>query len=419
MLLTPSAINKYIKSIIDNDKYLRDFVITGEVSNVKHHSNGNIYFRIKDESAQIDCTMFASLARKNQFKLADGQQIEAHVAISTIVKMGKYSLNVKSVKLSGTGRLYEIYKELFKKLESEGLFASDLKQNIPAFPKRIGIVTSPTGAAIQDILTTLKRRHPLSDVVIIPCLVQGENATKDIVTKLKKADLLNFDVLITGRGGGSIEDLWCFNEEEVVRTIFNLKTPVITSIGHETDTTLSDYVSDVRAATPTAAAELAACDLNAVKNQVNKNLNYITNNVNQRLKLNKTKLEYVKKSQVLTMPLFPKQIIHDNLNNQLSLTSHNLASKLTKEQYKIKHLNTMQIMNQKLQESTNGLEKVHIKVDQLNPLVILSRGYATVKSNSKYVKTINDVNIDENLDIKMQDGTIKTRVIAKEKNEDI
>lgn len=419
MVLTPSAINKYIKSIIDNDKYLRDFVITGEVSNVKHHSNGNIYFRIKDEKAQIDCTMFASLARKNQFKLADGQQIEAHVAINTIVKMGKYSLNVKAVKLSGTGKLYELYKELFKKLEAEGLFESNLKQQIPLFPKRIGIVTSPTGAAIQDMLTTLKRRHPLSEVVIIPCLVQGENATKDIVAKLKLADSKHFDVIITGRGGGSIEDLWCFNEEAVVRTIFNLKTPIITSVGHETDTTLSDYVSDVRAATPTAAAELAACDINEISNRVTRNINYITNNVKQRLNMNQTKLTYVKKSQVLMQPLYSKQILHDNLLNKINVSSHSLAGKLKAEDYKIKQLNLSEIIKTKIQHDNNELEKIHIKVDQLNPLVILSRGYATVKINEKYIKNTEAVAIDDQVDIRMQDGIIKTKVIAKEQNENI
>ncbi len=210
MTLTPAAINKYIKSILDNDKYLREFLITGEVSNVKYHSNGNIYFRIKDDEAQIDATMFAFNVKNNNFKLEEGQQIEALVSLSTIVKMGKYSLTVRNIKLSGQGKLFELYQKLYNKLQSEGLFENKFKKTLPLFPKRIGIVTSPTGAAIQDMITTLKRRHPIAQIVVIPCLVQGNNAANDIVQKLILAGTKKFDVIITGRGGGSIEDLWCF-----------------------------------------------------------------------------------------------------------------------------------------------------------------------------------------------------------------
>ncbi len=414
MVYTPTAINKYIKSIIDNDKYLREFVITGEVSNVKHHSNGNIYFRIKDDNAQIDCAMFASLAKANDFTLSDGQQIEARVSINTIVKMGKYSLNVKKMRLSGTGQLYELYKKLYAKLYNEGLFDTSHKKTLPKFPKRIGIVTSPTGAAIQDMMTTLKRRHPIAQIIVIPCLVQGENAKSDIVNKLQLAEQMNLDIIITGRGGGSIEDLWCFNEEEVVRTIYKLNTPVISSVGHESDTTLSDYVADVRAATPTAAAELAACDLKQVSELLDRNVAYISQSVQKLIKTNQLQLDYLKKSQVLVQPLFNQQLVFDNISSQIVSRGYRLNQKIERNQYILKDLNLDDVILDKIKDHRQALNLVHTKVDQLNPLVILSRGYATITSHDTYIKSISEVEIDDQIDIKMHNGIIKSKVINKE-----
>ncbi len=419
MVYTPSAINKYIKSIIDNDKYLREFMITGEVSNVKHHNNGNIYFRIKDNDAQIDCAMFASLARKNDFKLTEGQQIEALVSINTIVKMGKYSLNVKKMRLSGKGQLFEMYKKLFTKLSNEGLFEAAHKQQLPKFPKKIGIVTSPTGAAIQDMITTLKRRHPIAQIVVIPCLVQGERATKDIVNKLTLAEEKNFDVIITGRGGGSIEDLWCFNEEVVVRKIHEMQTPVISSVGHESDTTLTDYVADVRAATPTAAAELAACDIYQVNEVIKRSVNYISSSTQKRINTKQMQLEYVKKSQVLNQPLFNQQIVFDNISNRIITNGHRLNQKIEHNKFSLNEIKLEQIIDQRIKAAKDEIKLVHTKIDQLNPLVILSRGYATVMNDDAYVKSIDNVNIDEQINIKMRDGQIISKVIAKEPNENI
>ncbi len=415
MVYTPSAINKYIKSIIDNDKYLREFMITGEVSNVKHHSNGNIYFRIKDNDAQIDCAMFASLARQNDFKLTEGQQIEARVSINTIVKMGKYSLNVKKMRLSGQGQLFEKYKQLYNQLHSEGLFDTNLKKSIPKFPKRIGIVTSPTGAAIQDMMTTLKRRHPLAQIVVIPCLVQGERATADIVNKLSLAEKSNFDVVITGRGGGSIEDLWCFNEEQVVRLISQMQTPVISSVGHESDTTLTDYVADVRAATPTAAAELAACDIYQAEEIVKRNVNYIGQATQKILRDMQVRLNYVSKSQVLNQPLFNQQLVFDNVSNRLITNGHRLNQKLNTYNYQLEQLRLPEIINQRIKGNLDEVKLIHTKIDQLNPLVILSRGYATVTSSGDYVKSIDDVELDDEIQIKMHNGTITSQVMQKEK----
>ncbi len=416
MILTPAAINKYIKSILDNDKYLREFIISGEVSNVKHHSNGNIYFRIKDDEAQIDATMFAFNAKKNNFKLEEGQQIQAVVNLATIIKMGKYSLNVRKIKLSGQGQLYELYKQLFQKLQNEGLFDSKHKKLIPQFPKRIGIVTSPTGAAIQDMITTLKRRHPIAEIVIIPCLVQGESAPQDIVNKLILADQKNFDVIITGRGGGSIEDLWSFNEEKVVRTIAAITTPVISSIGHESDTTLSDYVSDVRAATPTAAAELAACDLKQTEAINIKNINFIKQNLIRKIKIEQDKLMYLASNRVLKEPLMSKQIIFDNLNWKLQVNGQQMQNRINYHENKLENIDLKQKIDNKLMILENKLNLVHTEIDGLNPLTILSRGYTTIKQENNYVKTINDVSIGKEIEIQMHDGSITSLVTKKEKN---
>ncbi len=414
MILTPAAINKYIKSILDRDKYLREFMISGEVSNVKYHSNGNIYFRIKDSEAQIDATMFASYARNNDFKLAEGQQIEALVNLSTIVKMGKYSLNVRKIKLSGQGKLYELYRQLQEQLQQEGLFSQAHKQQLVMFPKRIGIVTSPTGAAIQDMITTLKRRHPIAEIVIVPCLVQGKSATNDIVKKLELADNSNFDVIITGRGGGSIEDLWCFNEEAVVRTIYKMQTPVISSVGHESDTTLSDFVADVRAATPTAAAELAACDLMQAQKINLKNYQFIKNTVQLKVKRAKESLNYLAQSRSLIEPLMSKKIVFDNLNWQLITNAHQLKNRLNQANYQLKELQLDNLVKQKIQVEQQKVDLIHKQIDGLNPLAILSRGYATTKQANNYINSAKDIEENQELEIQMHDGVIKSLVTEKE-----
>ncbi len=414
MILTPAAINKYIKSILDRDKYLREFMISGEVSNVKYHSNGNIYFRIKDSEAQIDATMFASYARNNDFKLIEGQQIEALVNLSTIVKMGKYSLNVRKIKLSGQGKLYELYRKLQEQLQKEGLFSQAHKQQLVMFPKRIGIVTSPTGAAIQDMISTLKRRHPIAEIVIVPCLVQGKSATNDIVKKLELADKSNFDVIITGRGGGSIEDLWCFNEEAVVRTIYQMQTPVISSVGHESDTTLSDFVADVRAATPTAAAELAACDLKQAQNINLKNYQFIKNTVQLKVQRAKESLNYLAQSRSLTEPLMSKKIVFDNLNWQLVTNAHQLTNRLNQANYQLKELQLTNLIKQKIQVEQQKVDLMHKQIDGLNPLAILSRGYATTKQANNYINNAKDIEENQELEIQMHDGIIKSLVTEKE-----
>lgn len=417
MTLTPAAINKYVKSILDNDKYLGNFVISGELSNVKYHSNGNIYFRIKDDEAQIDCTMFRSYASNNEFKLEDGQKVLAQVSLTTIVKMGKYSLNVRKIKQDGQGDLHLLYRKLFAKLETDGLFDSAHKKEIPKFPKRIAVVTSPTGAAILDIISTLKRRYPIGDIVVIPCLVQGEKASQDIVKKLELADEMDFDVIICGRGGGSIEDLWAFNEENVANAVFNLKTPIISSVGHETDTTIIDYVADLRAPTPTAAAELAAVNINEISERVDNNLEQIRNLTIGKIRLAQSRLDLIKANRNFEDPILAKKMIFDGLTTQFEKQGILFEQDLKYKQQRLAQVELDKYIDTKIKMSNISLQHIHEQIDQLNPLAILSRGYNTVKQEGKYIKSINEVEINSNIEISFRDGTVTSKVITKEKNE--
>ena len=256
--LTVSALTQYIKVKLENDQHLKKVLLKGEISNFKRHSSGHFYFSLKDDKASISVMMFQTYAKTIQFEPKEGDKVLVEGYISVYEARGTYSLSLYQMTLDGIGDLYLKYEKLKKEFEAMGYFSPDIKKPIPKFPKAIGVITSPTGAVIQDIKTTVSRRYLLTKVILYPVLVQGEGSKDDLVKKIRQANKDNLvDVIILGRGGGSIEDLWSFNEAEVVMAIYESKIPIITAIGHETDTTLSDYVSDLRAATPTAAAELA------------------------------------------------------------------------------------------------------------------------------------------------------------------
>lgn len=259
--LTVTALTRYIKKKFDADPYLRKVYVKGELSNVKYHSNGHIYFTLKDAGARISCAMFAGQARTLSFRAEEGMNVFVTGDISLFESAGNYQFYVKSMEPDGIGALFVAFEQLKRKLEQEGLFSASLKKPLPKIPLHIGVITSPTGAAIRDILTTLERRFPLARVTVFSTLVQGSGAGASIVESIQKANRVqDLDVLIVGRGGGSIEDLWAFNEEPVARAIANSQVPIISAVGHETDTTIADFVSDLRAPTPTAAAELAVPD---------------------------------------------------------------------------------------------------------------------------------------------------------------
>ena len=258
---TVAQVNTYVKNMFSQDYLLNRIYVRGEVSNCKYHGSGHIYFSLKDESGSISCVMFAGWRKGLAFPMRDGQRVIVLGSVSVYERSGSYQLYAKEIIPDGTGRLYEEYERLRRELEEMGMFAQEYKQPIPFYVKRLGIVTAPTGAAVQDIRNVALRRNPYVQLILYPAQVQGEGAADSIVRGIEALDRLGVDVLIVGRGGGSIEDLWAFNEEKVARAIFNCQTPVISAVGHETDTTIADFAADLRAPTPSAAAELAVTDM--------------------------------------------------------------------------------------------------------------------------------------------------------------
>ena len=287
--LTVTALTKYIKYKFDHDYHLEDVLLEGEISNFKHNSRGHFYFTLKDDSAQISATMFVSSARNVKFEPTDGMKVFVRGNVTVYEPSGTYQINVKEMKSSGLGDLYLAYEKLKKELEKEGLFDPIHKKPIPRFPKTIGVITSPTGAAIKDIINTITRRYPLCSVILYPAIVQGTDSKDDVAKQIKKANSDNLcDVLIVGRGGGSIEDLWAFNEKVVAYAIYESNIPIISAVGHEIDFTIADFVSDVRAATPTAAAEIATPNIDTLKQNIASFISCCTEAANSSLFVTKT-----------------------------------------------------------------------------------------------------------------------------------
>ncbi len=411
--LTPSSVNKYIKSILEKDINLEKLYITGEVSNVKYHSNGNIYFNIKDNEAQINCIMFKNYQMKMDFKIVEGDKVELLGNLYTYVKMGQYNINVFKIRKTGQGDLYQKYLELKKELESLGYFNQNHKKEIPLYPKVIGVLTSDTGAAIRDIITTIKRRYPIAQIKIIPTLVQGKNAYTDIVKNIKKSEEYDFDVIILGRGGGSIEDLWSFNEREVANAIYDCKIPIISAVGHETDFTIADFVADKRAATPTAAAEIATPNMIELKENLNKNINSINNSLNNLIKINKERLNLINQNQYFQNPLLNIQTDFMFLNEKFLYLVDSFKVSIETKRNLIDNLSKSNVKNIEDLIEKNKNKIVHQKenLDNLNPLNILSKGYSVVKKENEYIKTINDLKVGDDLNIKLVDGELTTSVI--------
>ena len=284
-------LTKYLKYKIDNDPNLDQVYLRGEISNFKAHSRGHFYFTLKDEESRINAVMFASSANKIKFTPADGMKVLATGKVSIYPANGGYQIYISEMLEDGIGNLYVAYEQLKKKLQEEGLFDESKKKKIPYIPQRVGVVTAPTGAAIRDIISTIKRRWPLTEVILFPTLVQGEGAKDDIVKQIKRAEEYELDTLIVGRGGGSIEDLWAFNEEIVARAIYDCSIPVISAVGHEIDFTIADFVADMRAPTPTGAAELAVPNLSDIKNLLSQITIRLNKGIINKLELNKRQLK--------------------------------------------------------------------------------------------------------------------------------
>ena len=384
-------VNAYIKNMFTQDFMLNRIYVKGEVSNCKYHTSGHIYFSLKDESGSIACIMFAGNRNGLGFRMQDGQQVIALGNVTTYERDGKYQLYAKEIILDGAGLLYEKFEALKRELGEMGMFAEEYKQPIPKFAKRIGIVTAPTGAAIRDIMNVSSRRNPYVQLILYPALVQGDGAATSIVKGIQMLDKHGVDVMIVGRGGGSIEDLWAFNEEIVARAIFECKTPIISAVGHETDTTIADYVADMRAPTPSAAAELAVFEYHALGNYLDEKRLKLKRTLYQKIQLTRMKLE---RYRVKMNYLHPR-------------------TKLQKQQQR--SLEAEQRMRNAIERKLNvAKHQLAIRIEQmkgLSPLAKLNQGFSYVTSDSgKVVKSVEHVSANDSLKIYVTDGIVKAKV---------
>lgn len=427
--LTVSALNRYLKAKIDSDEQLQKILIKGEVSNFKHHSSGHLYFTLKDETSRINAVMFASKARKLPFELENGMKVLIQASVSVYDVAGTYQLYVDNIEQDGLGNLYLRYEQLKKALALEGLFDQEHKQEIPKFPSKIAVLSAYPSAALADIVRTIKLRFPVVRVIVFPIPVQGKGAYLHIINTLNYVDSLGFNTIIIARGGGSLEDLWNFNEEALARAIYNCKTPIISGVGHEIDYTICDFVADCRCATPTAAGIKATPDLVELKQNVN-NINYTLNTLmKQKITLNKQMLNKLNSFYLFKNPnkLFEdkkvkidylsdrlKDVFTYNLNLQsnkaknLIQTFNHQANLFTLEQKN--HLNLInqtmeQLMKQKIKYEKEKLYYTLSKLNTLSPLKVLERGFAIVLKEDNVVLTANELKTGDKIKIKMKDGS--------------
>lgn len=412
--LTISAITRYLKAKLDLDENLQTVFLKGEISNFKAHTSGHFYFSLKDENSKINAIMFRSNASKVLFKPSDGMKVLVTGRISIYEAMGGYQIYVDEMLEDGVGNLYIAFEQLKEKLGKEGLFSKEHKKKIPKIPKRIGIITASTGAAIKDILTTIQRRFPICETILFPTLVQGENAKDDIVKNIIKAQDYDLDVLIVGRGGGSIEDLWPFNEEVVARAIYDSKVPIISAVGHEVDFTIADFVADLRAPTPTAAAELAVPNMSDLRKHIDQLNIRLNESIYKKVNYLKLYLDSLKNSFVIKNPM----IMYENKKQSLDLINTKLndlmLGKVDKYKNEIEKIKKSYVLtNPKLlyKDKIINLKNIIDKLELLNPLNILSRGYSITYFNDKALKSIKKINKEDILNIRLKDGFIETKVL--------
>ena len=419
--LTVTALTKYIKYKFDHDTHLKHIYLKGEISNFKHHSRGHFYFTLKDDKAQISAIMFASNSSKVDFKPEDGMSVEVEGYVSVYEASGQYQVYVNKLTEAGKGDLYIAYEKLKKDLQEKGLFDQQHKQPIPRFPKTIGVLTSPTGAAVRDIIHIVNRRFPIANIIVYPTLVQGEYAKDSIVKQIKKAnnDLL-VDVIILGRGGGSIEDLWPFNEEQVAYAIHDSQIPIISSVGHETDFTISDFVADLRAPTPSGGAEIAVPNqvdllqyLEQLRAKSHQSIRHLLNNKQKQL-------ERVTSSVLFRDPLRlietqTRQLAH--LDEKLAL----LSPKMRLKQYKTDLKNYRDRLNERLRNiidrKGSQYELAINRLELLNPLSIMKKGYSVIEKDGHIMKSVTTLKKDDLIDVKLHDGTVTSKVQSVERNE--
>lgn len=416
--LTVTAINKYLKHKFDTDANLFNVFLKGEISNLKMHSTGHIYFSIKDESSKINAIMFGGNARKLNFRPSDGDKVLISGRVSVYEASGSYQIYVNEMEKDGIGNLYLAYEKLKKDLAKEGLFDESHKKQIPKYPSKVGVITAKEGAAVRDIISTIKRRYPICEVILFPSLVQGENAYKSIIASIDKAEAYDLDVLIVGRGGGSLEDLWAFNEEELARRIYECNIPTISAVGHEIDYTIADFVADLRAPTPTGAAEMAVPNLPDLINYIN-NLNVRANEaINTKVNYQKLYLDSIKCSFVIKNPMIMFEAKKQRLDLIIEKLDKVLVTKVNDAKHRLEILKESHVLIKPeilYKDKKNYLEKLINKLELLNPLNSLKRGYTLTYKENKLVTDINDLRKDDIISIKFKNGDIKA--IVNEKKE--
>lgn len=386
-----TQVNSYIKNMFMQDFLCSSILIKGELSNVKYHGSGHIYFTLKDSGAAISCVMFAGNRGGLSFRMEDGQQVIAGGNIDVYEQQGKYQLYARQIELAGGGQLFEQYEKLKKELEEMGMFDASYKQPIPKYVKRLGVVTAKTGAAVRDIIQIAKRRNPYIEIILYPATVQGDYAVASIIDGIHALEREHVDAMIVGRGGGSIEDLWAFNSREVAEAVFDCSIPVISAVGHETDTTIIDYVADLRAPTPSAAAELAVCDIHALMAQIAGYEKGLQDHMLQKCAAYRMKLENLQLKLQMASPQ--------------AITKEHRMCILTMED------RLTQAMERKLAEQKNRLELFATRLDALSPLARLKQGYAYVTTPDGHALTrSSQVKQGDALRIYLQDGTVETQV---------
>ncbi|MBS4215727.1 exodeoxyribonuclease VII large subunit [Neobacillus rhizophilus] len=434
--LSVNALTKYIKRKFDADPHLRDLHVRGEISNFKQHSSGHMYFTLKDEKARILAVMFSSHSRAMRFQPENGMKVIVKGDITVYEPSGQYQIYIKDMQPDGIGELFLAYEQLKQRLEAEGLFAPERKKPLPLFPKTVGVITSPTGAAIRDIITTIKRRFPIVNILVFPALVQGDNAAPSIAKAIEKANNKDIDVLIVGRGGGSIEELWAFNEELVARAIYQSAIPIISAVGHETDFTIADFVADLRAPTPTGAAELAVPHIEELLDRTLQRQTRLIRAMQEKFRYEKERLNRVQKSYAFRYP----QRLYEQKLEQVDKETERLVRGISR----LFSLKNEQLTNldkslernhprEALQEAGKHFERTHKELNRalkqiltkkqtdfdhmlstlqaLSPLKIMERGYSlSYTEDNRLVKSVNQVSVSDQVQIQLTDGSLFCKV---------
>ena len=436
--VTVSALTKYIKYKFDKDPHLGRVYLTGEISNFRLRPTHQ-YFSLKDENAIISATMFQSAFKKIQFRPEEGMKVLVIGKVSVFEKSGQYQINIEHMEPDGVGALYLAYEQLKKKLEAEGLFSLP-KKPIPQFPKKIAILTSESGAVIQDIQTTVARRFPIVQLVLYPTVVQGVHAVNSILKNLDLVEQEDYDVVIIGRGGGSIEDLWAFNEEPVVRRVAQLSIPVISSVGHETDTTLIDFVSDMRAATPTAAAEIATPVLMEIHQQLRNLQTRLEQALSRQLQIKRERMQALANASIFQNPERIYQVYQQRvdqlemrLQQMMQQSVQHKRQQLVKNQHRLElgspsrrvetEKQALQYLAKRLEQAQGQLmkdkkqqfQRVIQQLDLLSPLKIMNRGYGILQQEETIIKSVDQLEVNQELTIQLVDGTVRSKVTSVEK----